>query len=121
MEIKLYRIIILLFLTGNLFANDLVSMYRLQGIEAVEEKLSQTLKNKDYWDKYLEDKNVDYGYYETKEFVIITQKEIRELSLYKKDGNDFSLISRNSVIVGEKEGDKFLEGDKRLLKVPMSY
>ena len=109
----MYRIIFLLFLAGNLFANDLVNMYRLQGIDAVEEKISQTLKNKEYWDKYLENKNVDYGYYETKKFVIITQKEIRELSLYKKDGNDFSLVSRNSVIVGEKEGDKFLEGDKK--------
>lgn len=97
----------------NLYATDLVDLYRLKGISAVEEKLDESLTKKDYWKNFLEDKDIEFGYYESKEFVIVAEKELKELSLYKKDKNNFSLISRNSVIVGEVEGDKYLEGDKK--------
>lgn len=97
----------------NLNATSLVDLYRINGIEAVEEKLQESLANKEYWDEYLKNKDVEFGYYETKEYVIVTQKELRELALYKKEKNNFSLLSRNSVIVGEVEGDKYVEGDKK--------
>lgn len=97
----------------NLHAVSLVDLYRLNGIEAVEEKLQQSLARKDYWDEFLKDKNVDFGYYETKKYIIVTQKGQKELALYKKDKNNFSLVQKNSVIVGEIEGDKYLEGDKK--------
>lgn len=107
------KIIILLCMVINIFANDLVNLYRLQGLSAVEKQLEDSLKNRDYWDKYLESKNVDFGYYETKKYVILTHKEKSELALYEINDNQSSLITRNSVIVGEKEGDKYLEGDKK--------
>lgn len=97
----------------NIFANDLVNLYRLQGLSAVEKQLEDSLKDKNYWDNYLENKNVDLGYYETKKYVILTHKEKSELELYEINDNQSSLITRNSVIVGEKEGDKYLEGDKK--------
>jgi len=109
----LNKIIILLCMVINIFANDLVNLYRLQGLSAVEKQLEDSLKDKKYWDNYLENKNVDLGYYETKKYVILTHKEKSELELYEINDNQSSLITRNSVIVGEKEGDKYLEGDKK--------
>lgn len=109
----MYRFIILFFIIVNVYATSLVDLYRINGIEAVEEKLQKSLSNKDYWDDYLKDKNVDFGYYETKKYVIVTQKESKELALYKKEENNFSLVQKNSVIVGEVKGDKYVEGDKK--------
>lgn len=107
------KIVILLFVAINIYATDLVDLYRAKGLNAVEQKLEDSLKDKKYWSGYLKDKNIDFGYYEDKKYVIVTQKELGELSLYEKENNDFKLLSRNSVIVGENEGDKFLEGDKK--------
>ena len=107
------KIIILLCMVINIFATDLVDLYRLKGLNAVEEKLEDSLRDKEYWNSYLKNKDVELGYYETKKYIILTHKEESELELYKIDNNRLNLITRNSVIVGEKEGDKYLEGDKR--------
>ncbi len=103
-----------LIISGVAFA-DLVNLFRFKGIEAVKEQLEKELTREAYWNKYLEDKNVDYGYYESKKYVLLAQKEAKELALYKVENNDYSLLLRHSVIVGEKEGDKQIEGD---LKTP---
>lgn len=94
---------------------DLVDIYRSQGLEAVKVQLEKELTNKEYWQRYLADKQVDYGYYESKKFLIITQKGSKEIALYKVDKEKYDLILKDSVIVGEKDGDKQLEGD---LKTP---
>lgn len=95
--------------------SDLVDIYRFQGIEAVKEQLDKELTKKEYWDKYLKDKNVDYGYYESKKYVLLAQKMTKELSLYKVQDNNYELLLKENVIVGEIKGDKQLEGD---LKTP---
>lgn len=97
----------------NIFAIDLVDMYRTQGLKAVKDEFEKTLRNKIYWDKYLENKNIEFGFYETNKYIILTQKEQSELNLYKIANNELTLITRNSVIVGENEGDKLEEGDKK--------
>ena len=94
---------------------DLVDVYRSQGLNAVIIQLEKEMTSKDYWEEYLSDKNVDYGYYESKKYVILAQKEAKEISLFQVDKKDYNLLSRDSVIVGEKEGDKQIEGD---LKTP---
>lgn len=108
---------ILLFLTiiANIMFADLVDIYRSQGLEAVKSQLEIELTKKEYWQEYLSDKRVDYGYYESKEYVLLAQKDAREIELYKVDKNNYDLVLRESVIVGEKEGDKQIEGD---LKTP---
>ena len=63
--------------------------------------------------EYLVGKNIDYGYYEYKKYVLVAQKEQLEMSLFERVGNDYKLVVRNNVIVGENRGDKFLEGDKK--------
>jgi len=109
----LAKVVVLIFLSLSLFSNDFFNLYRTQGISAVEKELEKSLKDIDIWEKYLENKNTDYGYYETKEYVIIAQKGVKELSLYAKKDNNFSEISTDSMIIGEKAGDKYLEGDKK--------
>jgi len=109
----LLKIIILLLLSINIFANDIFELYRTKGINAVEQKLKESLKDIATWEKYLENKNVDFGFYETKEYVLITQKDNKQISLYKKDKDDFKEISKDSIIIGEKYGDKVISGDKR--------
>ncbi|WP_228256987.1 L,D-transpeptidase family protein [Malaciobacter mytili] len=105
---------LLLFGMTFLFA-DLVDIYRTQGIDAVKEQLEKKLQEKSYWEKFLEDKNIDYGYYESTKFLIFVDKDTKELKVYKKVDNRFSEILKDSVIIGEKQGDKKVEGD---LKTP---
>lgn len=109
------KFILLITLFSSFIFADLVTIYKTKGLSAVEEILEMELAKKSYWNNYLQDKNVDYGYYESKEFLIITQKENKELLVYKIDNNNYNLLLKDSVIVGEKEGDKFIEGD---LKTP---
>ena len=113
MENYLFRFMILLLLGVNVFALDLMTLYRYEGINSVEKELENRLKDIDYWKEYFKDKNVDYGYYEFKKYILVAQKEQLEISMYEKIGNDYKLILRNNVIVGENPGDKYTEVDKR--------
>jgi murein L,D-transpeptidase YafK len=97
----------------NGYASDLVNIYRIQGLNSVEIEIEKTLKDQDYWKEYLKDKNVDYGYYEYKKYVLLAQKDQSEISLFKIVNNNFELVLRNNVITGENQGDKYTEGDKR--------
>ncbi|MDD2888512.1 MAG: L,D-transpeptidase family protein [Aliarcobacter sp.] len=109
----MFRFIVFLVLTLNIYAQDLVTLYRYEGINSVEKEIENRLKDIKYWQDYFKDKNVDFGYYEFKKFVLVAQKEQAEIALYEKNGNDYKLILRNSVIVGENQGDKYTEGDKK--------
>jgi len=111
----LKKIVLILTIISNIMIADLVDIYRSQGLEAVKIELEKQLTKKEYWKKYLKDKNVDFGYYESKKYILFTQKDAKEIALYKIGKNDYDLILRDSVIVGEKEGDKQSEGD---LKTP---
>ncbi|MGJ0312082.1 L,D-transpeptidase family protein [Aliarcobacter cryaerophilus] len=107
------KLVILVFLSVNLFSKDFLELYRTQGINAVEKELEKSLRDVNSWKKYLENKNVDYGFYETKEYVIVAQKNNKEMSVFAKNGDDFKKISKDNMIIGEKAGDKYLEGDKK--------
>lgn len=109
----MFKIIVFLMIITNIYAKDLVNIYRFQGIHSVEKEIENTLKDFNYWKNHLEDKNVDYGYYEYKKFILLTQKDQLELSLFEVVGNDKKLVLRNNVIVGENQGDKYTEGDKK--------
>ncbi len=113
MEHKLLKLVIVVFLSVNLFSKDFLELYRTQGINAVEKELEKSLRDVNSWKKYLENKNVDYGFYETKEYVIVAQKNNKEMSVFAKNGDDFKKISKDNMIIGEKAGDKYLEGDKK--------
>lgn len=97
----------------NIYAKDLVNLYRFEGINSVESELENTLKDVNYWKEYLENKNVEYGYYEYKKFILLAQKEQLEISLFEVVDDEKKLVLRNNVIVGEITGDKLIEGDKK--------
>ena len=107
------KLVIVVFLSVNLFSKDFLELYRTQGINAVEKELEKSLRDVNSWKKYLENKNVDYGFYETKAYVIVAQKNNKEMSVFAKNGDDFKKISKDNMIIGEKAGDKYLEGDKK--------
>lgn len=113
MERKLLKIIIFIMIITNIYAKDLVNLYRFEGINSVESELENTLKDVNYWKEYLENKNVEYGYYEYKKFILLAQKEQLEISLFEVVGDEKKLVLRNNVIVGEITGDKLIEGDKK--------
>lgn len=113
MEIYLSKILLFIFLTLNIWAQDLVNIYRSEGLSAVEKLLREKLKDDNYWLEYLNNKVVDFGYFETKKYIIVTKKDQTELSLYKNENNNLELLSRDNVIVGENDGDKLVEGDKK--------
>jgi len=113
MEHNLLKLVIVVFLSVNLFSKDFLELYRTKGINAVENELEKSLRDVNSWKKYLENKNVDYGFYETKEYVIVAQKNNKEMSVFAKNGDDFKKISKDNMIIGEKAGDKYLEGDKK--------
>jgi len=93
---------------------DIVELYRTQGISAVEKLISKELQSKQYWDINLESKNIINGYYESIKYVMICQKNLKDIKLYdtKNQQNIFS----SDVFIGKKNGDKKREGD---MKTPL--
>lgn len=93
---------------------DIVELYRAQGLKAVEKAIEQQLQNKEYWNENLKHKDTVNGYYESIEYVVICQKDQKDIILYdtKSKKNLFS----SSVFVGKIDGDKKVEGD---LKTPV--
>ena len=86
---------ILLLLGVNVFALDLMTLYRYEGINSVEKELENRLKDIDYWKEYFKDKNVDYGYYEFKKYILVAQKEQLEINAYKLLNNRLNIIFWN--------------------------
>jgi len=110
-----YITFILLF-TSILFSNStLVDIYRAQGINAVEKILNQSLSKKTYWDKFLANKDVSNGYYESINNILVCSKDMQNISIYDAKQNN-KLVYSSKVITGEKKGNKQKEGD---LKTPI--
>lgn len=107
------KILLIIFLTLNLFAKDYFTIYKNDGIIGVENQLKTEFKNKDTWRNYLENIDTRFGYYETKQYIILATKENKFMSLYKKESDKFEKSSNDTMIVGEKDGDKIIEGDKK--------
>ncbi|MEA2017342.1 MAG: L,D-transpeptidase family protein [Campylobacterota bacterium] len=102
--------------TNLLFSSqiDMIELYRTQGINAVEKILSQQLQTQEYWDSNLKYKDVSNGYYESIRYVMICQKNLKDIVLY--DTKDKQKIFSSNVFVGKSNGDKQKEGD---MKTPL--
>ena len=83
------------------------------GIDEVKKEIERQLKTKEYWNSYLQNIDVTYGYYETKKYVIVADKLSKKLELFKKEDKKFLKVLTQSMITGEKAGDKQFEGDKK--------
>ena len=109
----MFRFIIFSLFALNAYSTDFITIYRSEGINSVQRDIENKLKDIKYWQEYLKDKNVDLGYYEFKKFVLLAQKEQSEITLYQKEENNHKLVLKDSVILGENQGDKYTEGDKK--------
>ena len=61
---------------------DIVELYRTHGISAVEKAISKELQSKQYWDVNLKSKNITNGYYESIRYVMLCQKNLKDIKLY---------------------------------------
>ena len=111
------KLLILLFISTFIFANDILTNYRINGIEKIEKQMDLELSQKDYWNKYLKDKDTTFGYIESYKNILTCNKNNSTLNLYSKDENKkFKFRKEYSAFTGKKKGDKLTEGD---LKTPI--
>lgn len=97
----------------QLFAIDYVDLYRKKGFDAVQKQLEARLSEKDYWLSYLQNYDTQFGYFEGKKHLIVTDKSIPSLKLYQIQEGKLTLHNEVEAIVGSAEGDKQEEGDLR--------
>jgi murein L,D-transpeptidase YafK len=106
------RAILFLLLPIFLFSKDIVEIYRLHGMNGLEERLDQELSNPAYWQKALRNHDVRYGFFDTPTDLLLCTKSRRELALYTINGH-LQLKEKTSIIIGQAAGDKIREGDMR--------
>lgn len=99
---------------NHLNAQDIVDIYRTQGLKSVEKYIQEQLKNKNYWKEHLEGRDLSNGYYESLRYIIKCQKDMKNMDVY--DTSRDKKLFTTSVFTGEKDGDKQKEGD---LKTPV--
>ncbi len=111
------KIVFLIVLSINLFANNSLTDYRINGIYAIEKKMDFELTNIKYWDEYIKNIDTTFGYIESYENILTCDKKRSTLKLYSKNNTDtYSFIKEYSAFTGKMEGDKLKEGD---LKTPL--
>ncbi|MBA1438058.1 MAG: L,D-transpeptidase family protein [Epsilonproteobacteria bacterium] len=117
---KLFTLLMLLFWGVAAFATqiDLLTQYRLHGIEKLEQQLDKKLTDVAYWERYLQDKDLTFGYIESYDNILTCNKATSTLNIYRKDQNSstYNRIKQYHAFTGKMKGDKHKEGD---LKTPV--
>ena len=116
MQSKIFLFLGLLALSIPSFADTtgILTEYRNNGIVNVQKKMDNALASQKYWDKYLKDKNTEFGYLETYKNILVCNKEKSTLTLYSKTKDDtYKLQKEYSAYTGKIKGDKLKEGDLR--------
>jgi murein L,D-transpeptidase YafK len=117
MQNKFYPLFFILFLATSLFAKDVLTEYRTNGLEGIEHKMDKELISKDYWEKYLQDIDTTFGYIESYSNILVCDKSNSSLTLYRQDTNNtYQLKKKYDAYTGKIDGDKYEEGD---LKTPI--
>ncbi|MGM0518696.1 MAG: L,D-transpeptidase family protein [Campylobacterota bacterium] len=106
-------LLLTLFLLSSAFAQDIVSLYEKKGLKEVEKYLDRQLFKKEFWKKKLEEQSLKFGYMQNKQSIIHVNKNKKILKLYKYEDNNYKVVLKKDVIVGEVDGDKLIEGDKK--------
>lgn len=110
-------ILILSFFAIELFANDILTNYRNNGITDIEKQMDLELSKEEYWNGILEQRDTKFGYIESYENILACDKSASKLEFYKLDEkNNFILKNTHSAYVGKANGDKLKAGD---LKTPV--
>jgi len=109
------QITLLVLTTSTLFSSDILTDYRIHGLNNIEKKMDLELTKQEYWDKYLQEQATTFGFTEKYSAILTCDKNESTMHLYKKNANSFQLVKGYNAFVGEVKGDKTKEGD---LKTP---
>lgn len=82
-------------------------------LKAPTEKESMS---RDYWLKQLKGQEVNYGYYEDVESLIVCEKERKRCEVYHNEDDGLKLVKVHEDVLMGKSGDKLKRGD---LKTPL--
>ncbi|MBE0513785.1 L,D-transpeptidase family protein [Sulfurimonas sp.] len=111
------KLLLLIFISLNIFASDILTSYRVNGIDQIEREMDIELTKREYWDRVLSDKDTTFGYIEAYSNVLACDKSTSTLHLYSLDENQsFSFRKTYDAFTGKLKGDKVKEGD---LKTPI--
>ncbi|OHE03509.1 MAG: hypothetical protein A2329_01480 [Sulfurimonas sp. RIFOXYB2_FULL_37_5] len=111
------KYLLLLFILTNIFGDDILTSYRLNGITDIEKKMDKELSKEEYWSKIVKEKDTTFGYIESYSNVLACDKTKSKLELYSLDKNKgFKHKKTYDAFTGKMKGDKVKEGD---LKTPI--
>jgi len=111
------RVLFLILISLSLYANDILTTYRINGIKDIQKRMDMELTKKEYWSKYLKNQDTTFGYIEGYSSVLTCNKEKSTLTLHKKeDSKSFTFKKDFNAFTGKIKGDKVKEGD---LKTPV--
>lgn len=111
------KIVFLVLISISVFASDLLTNYRINGIDNIEKHMDLELTSKVYWNGLLKRSDNTFGYIESYKNILTCNKDLSNLALYSKDDNNtYRLKKEYSAFTGKEKGDKVKEGD---LKTPV--
>lgn len=111
------KLLLLIFISTSLFADDILTNYRINGIDKIEKQMDLELTKEKYWSKHLQNIDTKFGYIESYSNILTCNKDDSTLNLYSTDNNStFSFQKAYNAFTGKIKGDKIKEGD---LKTPV--
>lgn len=117
MQNKIYIFFLILLSQQFLFATNILTDYRVNGIVDIEKRMDNALAQKDYWYQYIQNRDTTFGYLESYNNIITCNKKKSTLCIYKKNEKEpYKLHHTYSAYTGKNKGIKHKEGD---LKTPV--
>ncbi|MCD6172501.1 MAG: L,D-transpeptidase family protein, partial [Sulfurimonas sp.] len=111
------KIFIILLLNISIYANPILTNYRVNGVDNLEKQMDLELTNTKYWNGYLKNIDTTFGYTESYSTILTCDKKKSTLTLYKQNENKkFTILKNYNAFTGQIQGDKKKEGD---LKTPL--
>ena len=108
-----YLFIFIILFNISYAQDNIVELYRHNGIKDIQKQLDIILKTKKYWLNYLQDKDIRYGYYESIKNILVCSKNKKELFVYQNSNFKLTQTLKTSILVGKHKGDKRSEGDHK--------
>lgn len=111
------RLILALLIVANIYANDILTSYRLNGIANIEKELDIELTKSEYWQGVVAKSDTKFGYFESYDNILACDKSLSTLDFYTLDENGtYYFKKQHKAFIGKVKGDKLKQGD---LKTPV--
>lgn len=107
-------LLVFLFTSSMAYGQELLTQYRLYGIQTLQKQLDLDLAGKEYWQNIIATIDTKYGYIQSAINLLTCNKKIASLELSVMDkNNSFQKVNSYSAFTGKYNGDKKNEGDKK--------